>query len=171
MFPDLRSLGLPRSSRIDCVLRLTHGKDSERYPSVPIYELACGNQECSQYAHVWEAYYSTSDKPDPPCVLCGVTAKRLISSFSVVFTGPITRKYIDKKIEGHEKEDGSYHVWETKGLDGQKKAHPTLKKISTFQEEREFAKSEGLIPPSQLGPCEVHSDGKGVSTRGLPGSW
>jgi hypothetical protein len=137
---------------------------------MPIYELACGNESCPEYARVFEKYYSTSDKPDPVCA-CGQQTRRLISSFSVVFSGPITRKYLNPKIEGYDRmADGTHWQFETRGPDGQK-CDPRPVKIETFQQQREFAKRNGLVDPSSIGECEVHSDGKGVSTRGMPGAW
>lgn len=137
---------------------------------MPVYESACTTAECQSRGTPIEWYTGDRSKPDPNCGDCGQPMRRMISPFGVVFTGPITGKYLDHKAEV-KGEDGSHWAWETKGPDGQKLANPRPVRIETFQDQRDFCRREGLVDPSSIGPAEIHADGRGVSTRGLPGCW
>lgn len=135
---------------------------------MPIFEYCCKNEACEDYAHAHEHYVATSDKPDPNCDSCGLPTGRMISTFGVVFTGPITKRYNDPNADNAHME--SHWVWETKGPGGEKiKPRPLL--IEDFQQQREYAKREGLVNPKDVGPMEVGSDGKSFSSRGMPGCW
>lgn len=137
---------------------------------MPIREHVCANDTCAEFGKVVEHYFPTSDIPDQPCGSCEIPMRLALSTFGIVFTGPITKRYLSKGAEGSEADDGSHYQWATKDRDGQPCA-PRLVKIETFQQQRDFCREQRLINPSDIGPCEVHQDGKGVSTRGLPGCW
>jgi predicted nucleic acid-binding Zn ribbon protein len=136
---------------------------------MPIREHVCGNDSCTEYGKVLEKYFSSSAIMDRDCGECSAPMQLVLSTFGIVFTGPITSKYLDHKAEVN-RGDGGHWVFETRGLDGQK-IEPKARFISTFQEQRDFCKREGLVDPSSIGPAEVGSDGKTLSSRGLPGCW
>jgi hypothetical protein len=135
---------------------------------MPLWDLYC--EPCDRITRDWFIGHSPADNEIPVCT-CGQQMKRLIGQFAVVFTGSVTqKKYLDPKSEDYDKVGDSHGYWQYRKKNT-KDGHPEPVFIQTFQDEREYAKSEGLIPPSQLGPIEVNSDGKSVSSRGLPGTW
>lgn len=106
------------------------------------------------------------DAPDPDCETCGAKRKRAISTFGIVRTGILSRKYNDRKLEGSTME--GHWVKATDPATG-KRTKDVF--IETFQQQKEFCKQEGYHNPWDLGPAEAGADGKSISTRGLPGSW
>lgn len=131
-----------------------------------MFELSCGSEGCPAHGRIFEAYLNRWDDPNKPCAECGGATGRHISGFGIVFTGVITAKYNDPTLDGGH-QDGHF-AWRTKDT---KSGKPELQFIETFQDQREFAKAEGCINPKDIGPVEVGSDGKSISSRGLPGCW
>ena len=89
-----------------------------------------------------------------------------MSTFAVVFTGALTARYNDKRLENSH-QDG--HVaWER---DATGKPHPVH--IETFDQQRDFCKRNHLMNPKDAPTnYEVAEDGRKVmNTRGLPGSY
>lgn len=136
---------------------------------MPLYESCCRSEDCPSQGIPVEWYTGDRSKPDPNCPSCGQGMRRMISAFGVVFTGPLSSKYLDHKSEV-KSEDASHWVWETRNEDGQK-ITPRPRFLTTFQEQREYCKREGVVDPSSIGPAEVGSDGKTLSSRGMPGCW
>lgn len=87
---------------------------------------------------------------------------RLISAFKVVFSGPITAKYNDKKLEGAHQE--GHWLWCKNTTDGK----PRREWVDTWQKRKELMKQEGL---EEAGPLAVSSDGKRATGTGMPGCW
>src|ERR1700757_1736645 len=131
---------------------------------MPIYEHACTNRECSTYGQPIEGYFRHFSAEPPACGLCGGATVRMASAFSVVFTGLISRKYLSRNIEKGDRDDGAHWAWETTA-DGTRRPI----RIETFEQQRAFCKKEGLVNPSDIGPMEVGSDGRSISSRGMPG--
>lgn len=134
---------------------------------MPIYETACMDETCDQYAKIEERYYPSSESTPPTCPSCGATHKRLISTFGVVWCKPM-QSYNDKTKEGAHL-DGHWvtRVRSSRNPDGS----PEREWIDTFDKQKQFCKDEKLINPRDLGPVEGSSDGKMNSSRGIPGSW
>jgi len=95
--------------------------------------------------------------------------RRVVSGFNSPLMGVISAtKYGDRSIPGAAAFSDSHWVWERNTIDGKPK--PRL--ITTFEEQREHCKNEKLLNPSEIPRnVEVSSDGKGASTRGMPGQW
>lgn len=101
--------------------------------------------------------------PEPVCDNCGQTKQVMISRFGIVWTGPMSQRYRDPKLEGYHGPD--HHWMYTRNTpDGKPKA--VL--IDSWQASREFAKAEGLVPPQEAPPMEISSDGKSITSVGLP---
>lgn len=116
-----------------------------------------------------ERYEHHYVETDPPCSSCQGPTERAFSSFGIVWTGEISSKYIDRSVKGSDKlKDGGHWVWERNTPDGK----PRPRRIETFQQQREFCKSEGLINPTEVSNnIEPKEGGKGlVNNRGLPGT-
>ena len=119
---------------------------------------SCGFRTEHFYHHADDVIY---------CDACGSVAERMASRFAVVFSGVIGSKYKDKNGPGGYK-DGTW-AWDKDIPEIGQKAGPRY--LETFQDQKEYCKRNKLINPKDLGPVEVGSDGKSVSTRGLPGSY
>lgn len=135
---------------------------------MPIREFACETQGCFEHGIVRENFFHVSD-PDPTCESCGMVKKQRISRFGIVWTGPLTTRYNDKRLE-------SAHVeghWQYSRNTPDGKPKPVW--IDSVQKSKEFAKSEGLVSPFSLnapsGGMEISDDGKKATTQGQPGSW
>lgn len=130
-----------------------------------IYDFTCPR------GHKHEHFLHSSKEPDPLCDDCGAPTERsTFNRFAVVFTGPLTKKYLTPGMEGYNQaESGAHWAYETKNLDGSpKQATPVM--IENFQQQKEFCKREGLINPTMSGRAEINStDGKSVNGSGLPG--
>lgn len=129
---------------------------------MPIREYACPNQTCGDYGQIVERYENSSPPPAPVC-RCGYMKSQLISSFGVVFTGTITARYNDSKLENAHVE-GSW-MYEKKAPGG-----PRHTFVDTWEQRKRIMKQEGLIDAGGQG-AEVSSDGRKVSTAGMPGAW
>jgi len=135
---------------------------------MPLYESFCPACDPAIQKPI-EHYYSRSNSPMCECETCGLETKKLISGFAVVFCGVIVgSKYGDKSVEGNDTTKDGHWAWRRRSG---KNGKPEKCQINTFQEQREFCKAEGLVNPKDIGPMEVHSDGVGASTRGMPGAW
>lgn len=132
---------------------------------MPIWDLLC------QKGHVTEHYLHRHDSPNPPCDRCGGETNRLPASrFGITFTGEITKKYLDSSKEGYDQaSSGAHWVYEKKGPDGEPLAVPRRRLISTFQEQADYCKQEGLHNPKDCGPGEMNSDGTAMRGYGMPG--
>jgi predicted nucleic acid-binding Zn ribbon protein len=133
---------------------------------MPIFENMCRQEGCEAAGDPFEWYAATRDKPDPICARCGSSTVRLISSFAVVFTGAITKKYNDPKLENYHQE--GHTAWRRRSS---KSGKPEPVRIETFEDQRRFCKEEGLVDPRETGPLEAAADGRTSSSRGLPGCW
>lgn len=134
---------------------------------MPIYENVCRNEGCEKYGKVFEWYAPRHDSANPLCQ-CGQTTCRCISPFQVVFTGALTAKYNDPKLEhAHQEGHWAYRVRSSRNADGS----PEPVFIDTFEKQKEFCRDEGLINPKDVGPMHISSDGKQVQNQGLPGCW
>ena len=123
--------------------------------------------QCNSCQSVREWYQATRSEPDPPCDVCGGILDRFASRFAVVFTGPITSKY---NISGRDDSHQEGHVaWRTRSS---RSGNPEPVRITTWQQQKEYCKQEGLLNPGDLSSnAEVSSDGKKLYTRGMPGQW
>lgn len=129
---------------------------------MPIYESVCADCETSS-----EWYAPRFDSSDPQCFVCGKPMKRLISSFSVVFTGPMTARYNDPKSENPH-EEGHWAFRKRSSLSG----NPEPVFLETWQDRKEFMKAEGLVGYEDVGPVDTSPDGRWSNARtGKPGTW
>jgi putative FmdB family regulatory protein len=129
---------------------------------MPIFEFFC--EGCRRYK---ESYLSRSTSPDPACESCGKPMSRLISSFSVIFTGALTARYNDPKCENPYQEGFWAHR-----VKSSSSGAPEATFIDTWEKRREYMKEEGLIGHEDIGPVDPSSDGKWSNTRtGRPGTW
>lgn len=134
---------------------------------MPIREFACETDGCPEQGIVRENYFRTSD-PDPTCEACGTVKRLQISRFGIVWTGPLTTRYNDPKLEYAHREGNWMYTRQTP--DGKPKAVF----IDSVQKSKEFAKQEGLVSPFSLnapGNMEISSDGKTATTQGMPNCW
>ena len=134
---------------------------------MPLRDSVCHTPGCNLEGVKQEHYYHNDSIPMRPCLKCGSPTEKVeFSTFKVVFTGPISRRYNDPSIEGAEKE--GHWAYRKKTLSG--KPEPVW--ISDFGQQREFCRSEGLANPTELPRnMMVGEDGKTVeNTRGMPGT-
>lgn len=137
-----------------------------REPPLPLIEGQCRDRDCPAHPYRQEHFYHHIDSPLNGCDCCGGPTDRLVSTFGIVWTGEITQRYREKGIEGYYAPDGM-DVWERKTPDGK----PRHRHLNTWSEVRQHCKSEGLHDPRSIGKnCEVSSDGRSASWRGMPGS-
>ena len=86
---------------------------------------------------------------------------QLASAFAVTFAGKIEARYNDKNKEGSHMEG---HWMQEKHAPG----GPKWTFVDDWQTRKRIMKQEGLI---EGGPAEAGSDGKSISSAGLPGAW
>jgi hypothetical protein len=129
---------------------------------MPRYDIACQNDACEQFGVVREATFHM-DESAPACQSCGVPQEKQVTLFNMAFSGSITARYNDPKLEGAHVE--GHWMYERNTPDGKPK--PVF--IDTWQKQREFCKRENLVPPTQSGPLHISADGMSVNGRGLPG--
>lgn len=125
---------------------------------MPLFESACPEKDCLLFEKTFEWLSKTTDVNDPSCECCGAQTIRQISRFGVIWTGPITAKYLDKSLEGGNAESGGHWAYKKNTLSG--KPEPVY--ISTFQEQREYCKAEGLTPPQDTDHGMIQGDGRTV---------
>ena len=136
---------------------------------MPIYEFACAHERCPRHLEVHEEFFHSRDNVVPPvCMACANPMRRLASQFAVVFSGTITAKYNDRKKDNSHQE--GHIAWRRKSAKDFDKPEPV--RITTWQEQKRFCKEEGLALPSDMpSNVEISSDGKKLSSQGMPGSW
>ncbi len=132
---------------------------------MPVYESYC--DDCTRIKE-WYAKHFVDIHENPPCEQCGGPTKRLLSRFGVVFTGALSKKYNDPKVEKYDQE-GHWAYRVKSSVSG----HPEPVYIDSFQAQREFCKAEGLANPKDLPNMEADSDGRFRSNAGvgMPGAW
>jgi putative FmdB family regulatory protein len=129
---------------------------------VPLYEL-----QCAACQAVEERYLRHWDDPTPDCPICLGPRVRLASNFGVVFSGPLTRKYMDPKKEGAY-EEGFWAYRKRSSISGE--LEPVF--LDTWDKLREFNKAEGLSAPGDAPTnATISSDGKRILSNGMPGQW
>jgi hypothetical protein len=132
-------------------------------PEVPlIKEFSCKSDVCQGYGVPIEAWYRTTD-PDPVCEICGGEMALMISSFSTPFSGSMSTRYADKKLEYAHKMD---HEWI---LEKRAPGGPKWTKVDQWSDRRRILRQEGLVEHG--GMVDVSSDGRKVSSQGMPGCW
>lgn len=129
---------------------------------MPVFE-----HQCNSCGRVAEHYYGHPPEVNPPCEICGEPTERLLSAFNSPFTGIISSRYIDRSIKGSESASDGHWAWERNTPDKK----PRARFISSWQEQRDFCKSEGLINPRECGNnIQPRDDGKGLQNSvGMPG--
>ena len=133
---------------------------------MPLLEGICEDRRCAAYRYKQEHFYHHWDaEPLNPCSICGGPTVRVMSAFNVVFSGVISARYNDRKLENAHK-DG-HTVYERDPIT--RKVTPLH--ITTFQQQADYCKRNGLLNPKEIGKnYEVESDGKTIkSPMGLPG--
>ncbi len=129
---------------------------------MPIFELACHACRTTR-----DVFLSKWDDADPVCERCGGQQERLMSNFSVVFSGPITARYCDKNKEGAHA-DGFWAYRKLSSVSGQ----PEPVYINDWQQLRDFNRAEGLAAPGEAPThATISADGKRLVSDGLPGQW
>ena len=129
---------------------------------MPVYEVWC--PECNRE----EEYFShVRTDEDPPCPGCGGWRQRRVSSFKVVFSGPLTARYNDPKREGAQME-GFWDYRVRSSVSGQ----PEPVFLETWDQLREFRKAEQLSMPGDVpANATISRDGRTISSAGMPGQW
>ena len=126
-------------------------------------EYVCKNAACPGYQSV-----PTMTADEELHCECGGVLELAIYPLRTLWVGEISANYLDPSKEGGHKKTGAHWVWE-KGDKPGKGAKPTL--ITTWQDQREYCKRNGLAVPSSVGNhYEVEEDGKTVkNSMGMPG--
>lgn len=130
---------------------------------MPRYDLTCRNEQCPDLDVIREITMHM-DESEPAC-RCGQQMVKVPVMFAMPFSGDITSRYNDKRLEGGHKKSGAHWVYERNTPDGKPK--PRL--IRTFAEQADYCRREGLVNPREAGPAEISSDGRTVTSVGLPG--
>ena len=128
---------------------------------MPLFEVRCDACRATDevFLHHW---YST----DPPCPVCLGPRRRLMSCFASPFMGSL-RKYSDLKREGAQM-DGFWAYKKKSSVSGQ----PEAVFLDSVSAVREFNKAEGLTAPGEVPRnVQIGSDGKTLSSTGMPGNW
>lgn len=126
------------------------------------YEFRCEKCGAEQ-----ERYVPRFASPNPPCedAACDGETVKLVSGFAIIFTGPLTARYNDRNLEGAHSEGH----WATRLRTVSGEPEPVW--IDSWQAQREFCKSEGLVNPKDLpSNAEASSDRK-LSGSGMKGQW
>ena len=125
---------------------------------LPLFDQSCASSACPAFGQPVERYLPHWDTPDPPCPSCGGPTKREMSTFAVVFTGALTARYNDKRLENSH-QDG--HVaWERDAT-----GKPRACEIKTWDDQREFCRRNHCANPKEYGHSyDVGEDGKTVKT-------
>jgi hypothetical protein len=125
-------------------------------------EYVCKNASCPGYREV-----PTMTADEKLYCECGGLLELAIHPLQVVFTGPLTARYNYKDAENPHQE--GHWAWRRKSsLSG--KPEPVF--IDSFDAQRQFCASEGLVNPKELPRnYQISETGKGeINTRGLPGT-
>jgi putative FmdB family regulatory protein len=128
---------------------------------MPVFEYFC--HKCGSTEEIYVRHWD-----DPaPCPACGMEREKMMSRFGIVFTGPITRKYMDTKRDGYHME-GFWAYRKRSSISGQ----PEPVFISTFDELKAFNKAEGLAAPGEVPTnATISADGRKLTSSGMPGQW
>lgn len=132
--------------------------------------MPCFDFLCAACGFTEERYLKLASYPDPKCGYCGEPMHRVPARFAMPFSGSISARYLDKSLEGGNAKDGSHWAWEKPGPDGKERAV----RIETFQQQKEFAKRNGLFNPSSANSptnVEINESGTKLSGAGLKGQW
>ena len=136
---------------------------------MPIYEVVCKSESCSQRGRVRESMFKSNTDIMPPCPECGHVTERIPSVAHAIWLGTLDR-YNAPGCQTHNgAEDGGHVAYRTRSsrmVDGS----PEPVVIRTRQEQREYCKAEGLMMPDEM-PQNCEWDAKSASSQGLPGSW
>lgn len=138
---------------------------------MPIFEFACPNAECAAYAQRVERLLRRFDEPDPACESCGGATKRLISRPRLVWLRDLVAYDNPNAETARKDQERGFHTVACKRSFGGTPDKPVFKQIRTRKEQVDYVKAEGLIDPAEIGNVEVHKDGVGMSSQGMPGSW
>lgn len=121
---------------------------------------ACGNFDEDRYLPKWNS-------PDPLCPVCGGEQEQLVGRFGVVFSGPLSAKYMDSKRE-YAHLEGYWAYKRKSSISG----HPEPVFIDSWQAARDFNKAEGLSAPGEVPKnSTISADGKRILSDGFPGQW
>lgn len=132
---------------------------------MPLLEGACENPECDLRMAPQEHFYHHWDSPMRACDCCGGPTRKLVSTFGIIWTGPIGQRYRDKAAEGFHAPDGQV-AWTRKTPDGK----PRQVRLETWQDVGRYAKAEGCYDPREIPKTvEIGADGKSCSSRGFAG--
>lgn len=138
---------------------------------MPIFEDVCAVEGCKEYANVNEMFYHHKPEHPPKCKACGSENKWVISTFGIVWAKPLG-DYADTSKEYGDKQQAEGGHWVTRVRSSRlANGDPERVFLRTIQEQREYCREEGLVPPDEVGQVEIHRDGKQYSSRGLPGCW
>lgn len=144
---------------------------------MPLFESECRNSSCERFEKRVEWYAHTVSTPDPTC-FCGRQTVRLVSRFSAIWTGDLSRFDVAGIDSKNDKDGGhiAYRIRSSRlGNDkktGQPIPEPVL--IDSVSKQREFTRSEGLMMPSDINPnLQGTSEGTLESSeqRGTKGQW
>lgn len=133
---------------------------------MPMYENGCTSSECPAYKIPIEHFFSSQNAAPPPCEKCGGPSRRMVSQVNVIWGKPMGQ-YGDKTKERYYADFEGHHVMGKNERTGK----PEKIYIDSIQKQREYCKREGLLMPSDVGPVEIHKDGIGTTSNGLPGQW
>lgn len=126
---------------------------------MPVRELRCETESCSNYGITYEWFAKSMHTPDPKCPACGVHMERQISRFATPFIGTLDRFKSPNMERCNEYGDGHW-AWRNKSTrnpDGT----PERVLIRTHSEQREYCKAEGLVMPDEISSNSyISSDGK-----------
>ncbi len=132
---------------------------------MPLFDFICSD------GHRTERYLSRRENPDPACSECDKPTKRLISRFAAIWTRNIS-EYGDKRKETYYKDlKNEGHTVARKRSGGGTAERPVFERITSVAQQRAYCREEGLLDPGDIGNMEVHADGVGCTTQGMPGSW
>lgn len=114
---------------------------------MPLFESQC---EFCEGVIEWRGKW---DDPEPFCDRCGSEMKRLPSKFKIIWTGPLTTKYNDNKLEGAHLDAH----WGT-NRDGSRTW------IDTFEKRKAFMKKNKFLGIEDVGRIEARDTGKWAGT-------
>lgn len=138
---------------------------------MPIFESACKDESCALYARRVEHYYPRTDSPLCDCEACGKPTARLISRPNLAWLRPLV-DYDSRQGETYWKDQAAGgHMVARKRSRGGTPDKPVFERIVTRQQQLAYCREEGVLDPSEIGNVEVHKDGQGMSSQGMPGSW
>ncbi len=124
---------------------------------MPVFESVCVSKTCGNRGLIVEHFYKHWDDPTEPCEECGERTEKIPSSFASPFMGDMGRKYVDRSLDDGDRQDLHHWVWDRNTPDGK----PKPRYIETFQQQKEWCRSNGVALPSELpSNCEASEDGR-----------